>query len=476
MTNLTLNINLEFIMKTVLKALKIGLVLLITSLALSSCVTAEEIRQQELKQQQEQLQKEEAKIHKKTVLLNQANGNLLALVSRNCINEEEFYKASQHIEKHVNRSFFGKWWFLPVLLLYYFIIVIHAATTETERYKPLNKGSIFFAWLIGGVFGVHIHKLREVPLSEYNDTKSSFFGRKWITVSYLLLFFFFLSIYTPLTTFWTQPKVLFYWVYYYSWMNVNTIWRFVLYISLIMMSVNVLTVICIPYWVYKYNALYFRHHYDNDKILSGQSTSIQIAIENCNSDVELSNQNRVIAMENLEKYNGLRAEDYDDSFIASCARGVSNVFTLGRAGKLRDKQDYLRLLQDSCMRLNTAVDNIEMGAKFIKMALEQCRAAAYRNLYLTKEIIKYLKENYQDQEQELKIDDTLQLNYSTNIVKDSKIANLDVSFDPTDLSESFSKNLECSFSNLNSNLEKKRRCNKGGFYYRRNNFRAKNSS
>ena len=114
----------------------------------------------------------------------------------------------------------------------------------------------------------------------------------------------------------------------------------------------------------------------------------------------------------------------------------------------------LRLLSLSCQELGQHLDELNTEYFHLSNYLQKYRIAAYRNLYLAKELIKVIKDNMSGQQQELLTDNLLLI----DIPKYSQTKNVtldasSVSFDNDSFTRDFSVNINDALSNMANYIE-----------------------
>lgn len=99
-------------------------------------------------------------------------------------------------------------------------------------------------------------------------------------------------------------------------------------------------------------------------------------------------------------------EDETDEKISGLFK---NLFTLGKSSTLKSKVQRLRALRYCCQIISDDIDKFELDNNRLFSYLKYYRVAAYRNLYLAKELIGIVKDKVSSRQQELIIDEFPQL-------------------------------------------------------------------
>lgn len=318
------------------------------------------------------------------------------LQKENRISDVTFQKARENVMQYDHRGFFGKYWFWVVFIAYVIItlVVTYVESEENlDRAKPLSKWKVYLVWLYSSLWGGHIFFL----WNKHNNTLASIW--KWLSFIMVLLVFIFN--YTAIMYFYDTPSLFAFYVTTWSWsMPSSYLLNYSVEVVRYLFLINVVGgLIFIPYWTYVYNARYFRQHYENDKILSGKSVQADRFYNRLSAHIKSLTQE-------LEDINKYVEEDYiiedpdkDHSLWGGVKRFFKSVVTLGNSSKLEKEMDRLRLLGSCCDDLSRDISETEMYNDELYDYLQKSRVAAYRNLYLSKELIGIIKTKISSEQQ-----------------------------------------------------------------------------
>jgi hypothetical protein len=304
--------------------------------------------------------------------------------------------------------------------------------------RPLRKADFYLLFIFTGVFGIPFLRLKKLQWVAWTTIFTCFFA---IIVNYKILW-----------TFYNVPEILFIsstslhelkslTIFYYSEIIVG---------GLIAFNI-VWGIIVLPYYIYRYNSLYFRKHHENNAILSGKELEVDWFynkellphIHQLENDLELIN-----------KYcsdDNYIMEDPEDDKLDGFFKGI---FTFGASGKLKHAVGRLGLLSLSCQGLSKHLDELNTEYFHLSNYLQKYRIAAYRNLYLAKELIKVIKDNMSSQQQELLTDnllliDTPKYSQTRNVTLDAS----SVSFNNDSFTRDFSVNINDALENMSNYIE-----------------------
>lgn len=365
------------------------------------------------------------------------------------ITQQNVNDAIANIVSFEQKGFIGQYWwvilfiFISMLLIISFVLITDPE--EEQLAHPIKNSKAYRVVAFVGLFGGH-----NIYLKKYS----------WISVLTILL--------TIVFFFWNYKYVMFLYdlpsVFFIS--NLNCIyleemgtfyWWQVILITLYI--INFLTgIIFTPFWVYQFNGNYFRKHKDNDAILNGNSLEVDHFynskliphINEVKSDVKyvkqvLKDDSYIIEEDGDEKISGF----------------FKNIFTLGKSSELKSKIQRLRALHSCCELLQTDLDTLDEYNEKLYSYLVYYRVAAYRNLYLAKELIGVIKDNISSKQQELIKDEFTNLikpenNSSTNLQFDSS----QISFDSERFFDTLGNSFTKSFDPINKKLESEKEISK----------------
>lgn len=374
------------------------------------------------------------------------------LKNEGIISLEDYNSAIDNIITFEQKSFIGKYWWI---LLYLFLILVLLGTIEDVTYveedqmaKPLTKSKSF--WIVGflGFLGGHYLYLRKC---------------KWIGISTMLLAFLFpLCFFKYFMYFYNLPSLFFPYTFDFEQLEgIGTFYKCqsILYILFVF---NILIgIIFVPYWVYQFNGNYFRKHKDNDDILNGKELEVdKFYNSELLPDIKNTNKNVETVMEVLNNEDYI-VEDESDEKISGFFKSI---FTLGKSSTLKSRVQRLRALRYCCQIISDDIDKFELDNDKLFVYLEYYRVAAYRNLYLAKELIGIIKDKVSSRQQKLIIDEFPQLIKPQNVNPSDVYFNSEqTSFNSDRFFDSVGQSFISSFDSISKNLEKEKDISKDDF-------------
>ena len=365
------------------------------------------------------------------------------------ITQQNANDAIANIVSFEQKNFIGQYWwvvlfiFVSISLITTFILLTDSE--EEHLAQPIKKSNAYRVVAFVGFLGGH-----NIYLKKHN----------WIGVFTLIL--------TIVFFFWNYKYVMYFYdipsVFFIS--NINCIyleemgtfyWWQIMLITLYI--INLLTgLVFTPFWVYQFNGNYFRKNKDNDAILNGNSLDVDHFykskliphMDKVKSDVEDT--------KNILKDESYIIEEDGDDKISGFFK---NIFTLGKSSELKNKIQRLRALHWCCELLQIDLDTLDEYNEDLYSYLSYYRVAAYRNLYLAKELISVIKDNVSSQQQELIKDEFPNLakpenNYSVNLQFDPS----QISFDTEHFFDTLGNSFTKSFDPINKKLEDEREISK----------------
>ena len=382
------------------------------------------------------------KISEKEVILSESEviAEINQLHSDGFITQQNASDAIANIVSFEQKGFVGQYWWVILFVFLSFIliltVVLVAYKDEDELSDPMKKSKAY--WVVGGLGFLGGHY---IYVKKYS----------WIAVFtiFITILFFFWN-YSYIMYFYDIPSVLFIPnlnCIYYEELGVFYCWQVVLFT---LYFINLLMgLVFTPFWVYQFNGNYFRKHKDNDAILNGKS----LAVDYFYNSKLIPHIN---AVKDDEKYvkNVIKDDSYtiEEDGDENISGFFKNIFTLGKSSKLKNKIQRLRALQSCCELLQTDLDTLDAYNEELYSYLGYYRVAAYRNLYLAKELIRVVKDNVSSQQQELIKDEF------PNLVKPENNVSVNMQFDSSQISfdsERFFDTLGSSFTRSFDSISKK---------------------
>lgn len=377
-----------------------------------------------------------------------------ALKSDDVISDSDYTIAIQNIVSYEQRSFIGKyWWVLVFVVIWFFIVGTMYMFTDTSSSrecmsKPMSKSNCYGVLLLTGILGGHFLYLNKL---------------KWLTwLTLLLLIAIPLLDYKEIMYFYNIINLLFiHRIEYIHLPHLGLFYSSQLALGSLFLANIVIGLIFIPFWVYQYNGNYFRKHVDNDAILEGRKLEIDIfynnqLVPNVNkTNKDADEINKIIKDENYIEYN--KSDDKISGFF-------KNIFTLGKSSNLKYKVGRLRALRHGCGIISDDISQFENDNNRLYDFLNYYRIAAYRNLYLAKELISVVKDKISSQQQILIKDEFPMIIAPKNHnLSETYFDSSSISFNSNAFFDSVGATLTSSFDNLNAKLKKEQNLSKDDF-------------
>ena len=143
---------------------------------------------------------------------------------------------------------------------------------------------------------------------------------------------------------------------------------------------------------------------------------------------------------------------------------LKRFLTLGNSSTLKRKVQRLRALRYCCENISENLDNLDKDNTVLFSYLKYYRVAAYRNLYLAKELIGVVKDKVSSQEQKLIVDEFPELTKPQNSnPSDVYFDASQTSFNSDRFLESVGLSLSSSFDNLSEKIGKEKELAKEDF-------------
>lgn len=367
------------------------------------------------------------------------------------LSKEEVRDARQQMVEYSEKGFFGKYWPFPFIVAYITIFLI--ISPDKDREKPISSLKVYGIWLLSGLFGGHLCYLTSYG-KHYMVKKRDLFYRWLILSSVVFVLLQAWELYPVLSELFFSPKVLYFYLTECYWPNlcVTAPVKAILLLG-IMVYYTYFSLFFIPYWVYIHNARFFRHHFENLLILNNRNNHIDKVCSKLSSRMKKINKDMDEINEAVSKYMIIEDPDKDHSFMASVGRGFKNIVTLGASGELEDAKDRLRCLSQCCTTIEFSFEDIEDMEEKLKKALKDTRQAAYRNLYLAKELIAQVKDKVSAEKQVLKKDQMVKLKNTEDIPVCDHLANNHVDFRTDEILSNLGNQMESALDSFNKKLD-----------------------
>lgn len=190
----------------------------------------------------------------------------------------------------------------------------------------------------------------------------------------------------------------------------------------------------IPYRVYYVNKVYYRRDERELDILKGQQTEVEIFFK------KLPSASR-------GKLDSIQRSLNEAQEIMS--RGYKKKFILLRPfigdGGLEHEQEKFQELKELSKKVERHSQQYKELSNELQQYLHESRKAAYRNLFLAKELIAFIKKRIKGHEQEVTVDEVIDIELRTLNLP----SKLNINMDLTDGMDAFSQSIDKVFGNEN---------------------------
>lgn len=299
---------------------------------------------------------------------------------------------------------------------FYFFI-----NSAQERANPMKIWKTYLLFLIGGFWGMH-----------------SFYMRRyfWGCATFILFFILLAMNFTVFETYWNSPLLLF---------SIPEYSYFALSLFCMLIVLLICDLVGMPYYVYKYNNIYYRRHFETDAILGGEELEVEKFYNELskyikNLDPLMNDINEILSDDRWI----IEDESKDSSLWGNIKTFGKDIVTGGKASKLEKRLERLRCLSTSCSDLKDNLDILEDFNEKLGDYLETARIASYRNLFLAKELIFIGKKHVEGKKQIVIADKLYEINKLENLEID-EVGSINFQ------SDLFFSNMELS---LNASLDK----------------------
>lgn len=304
-----------------------------------------------------------------------------------------------------------------------FIDLIIASISSSERANPIVVWRVYLIFILGGIWGMHSFYLRR------------YF---WGCLTFILSLILIIMNLSALGTYWNSPLSLLT-IPEYSSFTQTLFWMLIILL--------VSDFVGIPYYVYRYNSIYYRRHFETDAILKGEELEIEKFYKELSQFTKeivlfLKDVNEILLNEGITNN-----EQKDASVWTNIKSWGKNVITAGKSPKLDKKMDRLQLLSVCCADLKNNIEILSNYNKSLSDYLEDARITSYRNLFLAKELIFIGRKKVEGKKQSVIVD----LNYQIDKIKDFELEEVE---DINSQSKLFFSNMGVSLNNSLDSLNK----------------------
>lgn len=316
----------------------------------------------------------------------------------------DYETVKNNISSYEEKGFFEAYWPAAVFcLLWWFWGVATMSEPDPDRIEPLKLKDVYRAYLLSFPFG-SVLKLLDSGSPEQIERGEGTLSWRWeglISVSVFFVPIFILLFWADINYYWNVPRL-------YLDSMVGFFFAMILFVSLVIIP------IILPAMVSRYNAKRFRHHYENQVILSGGKTRVDLLAES----IEDTNRNIGLELETINNHlaGGVNYQrDVDDGLFSWVKRGVADVFTTGDYSKMLRESAYLEEVKSNYELILSRLNSLKDAAGLMSLYLEEQRKAAYRNIYLYKEILSLSNSNVRGKVQTL-VQDVVLLKDPNNLM------------------------------------------------------------
>lgn len=322
------------------------------------------------------------------------------------IGEEARNAILSNIYTYDHKGFFASYWPFAAALVIWWIwlgLVGDWADPDPDRTRPVAKEYLYKKWLLSLPFGMALCPLaggtRE-DLKDENDSKG--YGvQGWISAIIMLgVPIVALCNWRDINYYWTEPSLFF----------CDAGWGISKVLVTLYLVYNLIVIpALIPSMCRRYNANWFRRNYENEDILAGKPTRVEIhvaAMQQLKEEVDADVQTI-----NTELAKGTDYEsDLGGDLFDRMGRGFNDFVTGGKYSLMERERRELEVIDTCYKHLKGRVNELEKIRTAMLIDLNRMRKAADRNIYLYKEILGFLPQSVNSQSQGTQVDRVATLN------------------------------------------------------------------
>lgn len=334
----------------------------------------------------------------------------------------DYETVKNNISSYEEKGFIKAYWPAAVFCLlwcFWGLVTLGTADPDPDRIEPLRLKSAYRTYLFSFPFGSVLELFDGGSPEQIENGDGTQSGGVLLALASLF------GIPILILIFWADIN--------YYW-NVPTLYLRsvpgVLLACILFINVVIIPII-LPVMVSRYNAKRFRHHYENQVILSGGKTRVDLLAEL----IEDTNRNIGLELDIINNHlaGGVNYQrDVDDGFFSWVKRGVADVFTTGDYSKMLRESAYLEEVKSNYELILSRLNRLKGAASLMSVYLEEQRKAAYRNIYLYKEILSLSNSNVRGKVQTLVQDVVLLKDPNNLMLNESLVQNSDIQ-ETTDL-------------------------------------------
>lgn len=328
---------------------------------------------------------------------------------------KDYEKVKQNIIAFREKGFIEAYWPAAVFcLLWVGWGIATCSKADSDGIEPLKLKNVYRAYLLSFPFG-SVLKLLDSGSPEQIKEGDGTLSWRWegfISVTMYWFPVFVLIDWTDINYYWNVPRL-------YLDSMAGFFFAMILFVNMVIIP------IILPAMVSRYNAKRFRHHYENQVILSGGKTRVDLLAES----IEDTNRNIGLELDIINNHlaGGVNYQrDVDDGLFSWVKRGVADVFTTGDYSKMLRESAYLEEVKSNYELILSRLNSLKDAASLMSLYLEEQRKAAYRNIYLYKEILSLSNNNVRGKVQTLVQDVVLLKDSESLILNESLGQNSDI--------------------------------------------------
>lgn len=302
------------------------------------------------------------------------------LYSEGKISEASGYQILANIESYESKGTIAKYWF-PVVFSIVWLIWGYGTREDPQpnRTKPIDLKEMYGKWRRSLPFGSVTHELLGGSPERLAELDKRPVASFWDAMNAFSIIF-------PIILIWV------------GWGGINYYWNvpeiyfadelpFAFIVLPILAVYNFIVLpLMLPTLVGKYNAKYFRKHYEDALILADQPTPAALLVEQAQGiyatvaeEIEIAQEHASAGPDNQRELGGGTG--------TKVVRGIKNILSGGKQSKMERELLYLRELQNNYEVLRHRVEEIQSLLGQMSQQLGLARKAVERNLYLFTELV-----------------------------------------------------------------------------------------
>lgn len=339
---------------------------------------------------------------------------------RDEISSEEYKTLKKHIVQYERFSWLWKGIILCILVLIIYLMIRLYKGNSSKKHlytsqDPISKKKVYKIWLTAGIFGFH---------RMYLASWVGFVNIGLISIAIILNL-------TPLTLF----------AGHYALMPsfIGMTWSFYVALACVGFSVIIwlIDALWVAYRIYYLTNVYYRHDIREIDILQGHRTDVDRLMDHIAKTLP---QLLLEIQSAIADSRGISREQI---------RHSTKIGKFLKIGEKDLKKSQLSRIYNKVYRIQKCQHQMQEESDTLSVYLEEARVAAYRNMLLAKEVIKYFKDNVKSKEQEVHTDEKIQI---TDIQITNVSQNEDITLDVSDAIKSFDAFMTLANSGMSGSL------------------------